>query len=527
MAASGAERERLKKLLSNRTWRLNNLYRIQNKEGEEVQFRMNRAQAEIDATLHNRNVVLKARQRGITTWACIRALDTALFRPHTACGIIAHTSDDADKFFRQKVRYAYDRLPNWLQEARSITRWDGDGEMVLSNESKIVVGVSLRSGTYQRLHVSELGKMDERDPGRAAEVVAGALNTVPTNGIITVESTARVAHGEFYAMVQRALRYDRMLRAGTIDHLTPLDYKLYFLPWFDDETSVLDEEVTLTPELIDYFNRIEGETGSQLTDPQKWWYAKKREEQGDQMYLEFPSTPEEAFWVSSEGAYYSKLVAQAEQQGRICDLPHIPGIPVNTFWDIGRNDTNSIWFHQEVGPWHHFINYYENSGEGAPFYARVLQEMQQKYGYVYGKHFLPHDAEVTDWSIGENKTRRQVLEDNGVRPIVVVPRIENIVDGIDMVRQAFPRCRFDRVKCGEISPGCGRGGIPALRQYRKAYNEKAQVYSSLPYHDWSSNGADAFRQFAQGYETALPPRLRREQDPRRANHRPTKRWATA
>lgn len=244
------------------------------------------------------------------------------------------------------------------------------------------------------------------------------------------------------------------------------------------------------------------------------------------MYLEYPSTPEEAFWVSSEGAYFAKLVAKAEMEGRICNLPFIPGLPVNTFWDIGRNDTNAIWFHQEVGAWHHFINYFEASGEGASFYAHKLQEFQQKFGYVYGKHYLPHDAAVTDWSEGENKTRAEVLADLGVKPNETVPRIAVVNEGIEMVRQALPRCRFDRVKCGETEPGSGRGGIPALRAYKKAYNLQAQVFSSTPYHDWSSNGADAFRQFAQGYETALPKRLRKEPDPRRAGPG-TPRWMTA
>lgn len=521
------DRKRARKLLGARTWRLNNLYRIQDKDGNDVRFRMNPVQAAVDQALHNRNVVLKSRQHGITTWACIRALDTTLFRSNTNSGIIAHTKEDADKFFRGKIRFAYDRLPEWLRELRPIDRWDGNGEMVLGNMSRIVVGVSLRSGTYQRLHVSELGKMDETDPQRANEVVSGALNTVPVGGIATVESTARVAHGQFYGMCQRAMRYQRLIEAGAIERLTPLDYKLFFLPWFDDPTNEMVEQIDLTAENLDYFARIEAETGATLRPPQRYWYAKKAEEQTDQMYLEFPSTPEEAFWVSSEGAYFSKLIARAEQQGRITNIPFIPGIPVNTFWDLGRNDCNAIWFHQQVGVWHHFIDYYENSGEGAPFYAGILQKRAADLGYVYGTHYLPHDADVVDYTRGDHKTRGQVLQDLGVQPLVVVPRIENKLDAIEMVRQALPRCRFDRVRCGELEPGSGRGGIPALRQYRKAWNEKAQVWSTKPYHDWSSNGADAFCQFAQGYEQALTAQVRQQIDPRREQRAPSNRWMTA
>jgi hypothetical protein len=513
--------------LKSRAWRLNNLYRIENKDGEDVPFTMNPVQQAVDGNLWHRNCILKSRQHGITTWACIRALDTALFRPNTACGIVAHTKEDADKFFRNKIVFAYERLPEWLKLHRSIKRFDGNGELVLSNDSRIQVGVSLRSGTFQRLHVSELGKMDETDPRRAAEVVSGALNTVPVDGIVTVESTARVAQGHFYAMVDRSQRYDRLLKSGAMEKLSAMDYRFFFLPWMDDPTARLDLAVTLAPELIDYFEKIEAESGYTLSDQQRWWYAKKREEQGDQMFLEFPSTPEEAFWVSSEGAYFSKLLAAAEMEGRICDLPHIPGLPVNTFWDIGRNDANAIWFHQQVGAWHHFIDYLEGQGEGAAFYAQELQRLQAERGYVYGTHYLPHDAEVSDWSEGENRTRAQVLADLGVKPQVIVPRIKAVQDGIDMVRQGLPRCRFDKTRCGETVPGSGRGGLPALRNYRKAWNDKAQVYSQLPYHDWSSNGADAFRQWAQGFKTALPPKARREHDDRRRDVRKAPRWMTA
>lgn len=515
---------RLKAALNNREWRLNNLYRIEDKSGHEVQFKLNPVQAALDRETWYRNAILKSRQHGITTWACIRALDTALFRPHTACGIVAHTKEDADKFFRQKIVYAYERLPAWLKEQRGIKRIDGNGELVLSNDSRIVVGVSLRSGTFQRLHVSELGKMDETDPKRAAEVVAGSLNTVPVDGIATVESTARVASGEFYGLIQRAMRYHRMLKAGTIQALTPLDYKFFFLPWMDDPTAVMHSETLLSPEMLDYFARIEAESGRTIALPQRWWYAKKQEEQGEQMFLEFPSTPEEAFWVSSEASYYAKLLARAEIDGRICNLPFIPGIPVNTFWDIGRSDSTAIWFHQQIGAWHHFIDYYENSGEQAAHYATELQRLQRERGYTYGKHYLPHDAGNTDWSGGENKTRAEILEGLGVKPQEVVPRIQNLSDGIDMVRQVLARCRFDRVRCGESPPGSGRGGLPALRFYRKAFNDRAQVFSNEPMKSWANHGADAFRMFAQGYEHEMPRKKTNDDSRGNAN---VPRWMTA
>lgn len=509
---------------------MSHLYYIQDDDGQVVLFKPKKIQLDLDESLHHRNVILKARQVGITTHFCIRWLDTCLFQPDYACGIVADTRENAEKFFRNKILFAYERLPEWLKADLPITRKDMTGELVFGNGSRLNVGVSLRSGTYQRVHVSELGPMGTKYPSRAKETVSGTLNAVPLSGIVTVESTAEGAFGAFYDMCQRAKSLDARVNAGT-GQRTAMDYKFFFIAWFDDEKYALHEPVYISPELVDYFEKVEAEVRSvrgnkfRLRPEQKAWYAKKAEEQGELMWSQFPSTPEEAFKASTEGTYYGRLMDRAEMQGRICALPFIPGIPVNTFWDIGRNDTTAIWFHQQVGAWHHFIRFYEHSGEGAAFYARKVQEFGTKYGYVYGKHYLPHDAEVKDWSNGENKSRAEILYDLGVKPQVIVPRIDRIDNGIDMVRQSIPKCRFDVHACGEDPPGSGRGGIPSLRAFRHEWNEQMQCWASTPLHDWSSNGESAFRQHAQGYLSTDTQPSTEPKDPRRDTARKSKRSA--
>ena len=92
-----------------------------------------------------------------------------------------------------------------------------------------------------------------------------------------------------------------------------------------------------------------------------------------------------------------------------------------------------------------------------------------------------------------------MLEDLGFK-CKVVPRIEAIGEGIDMVRQMLPMCRFDAARCGEQVEGTGFGLIPALKAYRKEWSQELQVFRDHPLHDWSSNWVDAFRQAAQGFE---------------------------
>lgn len=491
---SDQDASRLLDKLSDRWWRLNNLYYITDKYGRKVLFKPNEVQADLDDNLHTLNLVLKSRQHGITTWACIRALDMALFKKNTQAGVVAHTAGDAAKFFRKKVLYAYDNLPDWLKAIRPAVRRDmRDGVLELANGSSIEVSVSHRSGTLTLLHISEYGPMCAMYPERAQEVASGALNAIAPGNIVVIESTAYGAAGDFYERCQTAMELARQVKAGT-GVLTSMDYRFHFYPWFRDPINELDPEgVPIGPDDETYFAKVEAEMEYKLSARQKAWYVKKAGDQRDKMKREHPSTPAEAFEASTEGAYYGKEMAAASNEGRITDLPINPAVPIHTFWDIGRSDTTAIWFMQENGPWLDFVDFYEASGFGVTHYAKVLKER----GYLYGKHHWPHDGANEDWSASENRV--QVASKLGVKPIIVVPRIEDVTEGIDMVRNMLPRCRFDKTRCGPPKAGQGRGGLEALRRYSKQWNEKTETFSDMPYHNWASNPADAFRTAAQGY----------------------------
>ena len=110
-ADAGEDLETLYACLSDQRWRLDNLYYITNKQGERVLFKMNREQRRLLDNLHRRNVILKARQIGFTTFLQLYMLDVALFCPDTKCGVIAQTMDIAQTIFAEKIKYPYDNLP--------------------------------------------------------------------------------------------------------------------------------------------------------------------------------------------------------------------------------------------------------------------------------------------------------------------------------------------------------------------------------------------------------------------------------
>ena len=488
-------------------WRLHNLYWITDKDGKVVRFRPNAEQAAFLENLHYRNVILKARQLGFSTLIQLIELDAVVFNSNIRAGVIAHTLDDVGVIFRDKIRFAYDRLPEGIRaERRPVT--DSATELLLSNNSSVRVGTSMRSGTLQYLHISEMGKIAARYPERAREIVTGAIPALAPDGFLFVEATAEGSDGAFYRMCQEA-------RKREWRKLLPIEEKFHFFPWYTRAEYEVDPmRVPISERENAYFDRIEGETGSTLSARKRAWYvlteqtldsASDGTRQGD-MKREYPSTPDEAFQISIEGAYYAREMAQARAQGRILAIPALP-LPVNTFWDIGNSDGCAIWLHQQVGMEDRFIGYYEAHGESLLHYVRRLQEM----GYIWGRHYLPHDAGHERLS-DTNKSIERMLNELGLANTIIVPRVHNIAVGIQMVRNHLPTCWFDEAGC--------KDGIARLDNYRKRWNARDGRWSSEPAHDASSEGADAFRQFAQAREAGLLARTVRRKETWRDRLRP-------
>jgi hypothetical protein len=186
------------------------------------------------------------------------------------------------------------------------------------------------------------------------------------------------------------------------------------------------------------------------------------------------------------GSYYGEAMQRAERDKRITSVPYDGNLLVNTYWDLGMDDSMTIWFHQGLGGENRFIDYYENSGEGLTHYISKLKEK----GYNYGEHWAPFDIGVKE--MGTGKTRWEVARDNGVT-FRIAPKI-SLEDGINAVRGSLSSCWFDAVKCDR--------GIQALKSYKKEWDEKNKVFKNYPKHDWSSHGSDGMRYFAVSHHQA-------------------------
>lgn len=507
----------LAQCLSDPMWRVCSgyLYKIMVKSddgtGTVVPFRPNRAQRRMLDDLWHRNIILKARQLGFTTLVAIIWLDHALFNEDQRCGIIAQDREAAEAIFRDKVKLAYDRLPEALKNAMPLAR-DSATELLFGhNNSAIRVATSMRSGTIHRLHVSEFGKIGAKFPDKANEVVTGSLPAVPLDGIAIIESTAEGQDGEFYEMTQRA-----MARSETGDQLSERDYRFHFFPWHDEPAyRMAVGSAVVTDKDREYFKIVESEMGCAIDDEQRAWYIATRDSDfsGDpeKMWQEYPSTPQEAFQQSTEGTYYATQLASARKSSRIGLFPHADGVPVNTFWDIGNSDGTAVWFHQRIGGEHRFIKFLEGWGEPYSYY---IQKMQAT-GYIWGTHYLPHDGSHRRQMADIVASPIEILQKFGIGgKWTIVPRVNDVIDGIQLLRDAFSQCTFDETGCKE--------GLAHLGQYRKDWNARLGCWSDRPRHDVHSEAADALRQFAQAFRN-----LKSTITPGEKRRRPPPDWRTA
>lgn len=457
-------------------------------------FKPNKAQMRFIQRLWHRNLILKARQLGFTTLIAVMWLDHALFNADQRCGIIAQDLDAAEAIFRDKVKFAYENLPPEIRERFPLKRETTKELLFEHNNSSIRVATSMRSGTIHRLHVSEFGKICAKYPDKASEVVTGSIPAVPTNGILVIESTAEGREGEFFKMVGIAEG-----QHASRKRLTPRDYRFHFYAWWQEERYRLDSStVEISREEHEYFDMVEDKVhqgmGIDITidpDQRAWYVATKRADFSgaeEKMWQEYPSFPAEAFQISTEGNYYAKDMIALRKRGGICKVP-VLDVPVNTFWDIGRSDGCAIWFHQEARGEDRFIGYYEAHNEDLRHYVTELR----KRGFLFGTHFLPHDADHKRLSDFNRSTLEMLEELMPGETFAIVPRITELITGVQQTRKHLKGAYFDEAECAL--------GIQRIEGYRKRFSRADNRYTDTPdKSNGCSEGADALRQWAQAKE---------------------------
>ena len=190
-----------------------------------------------------------------------------------------------------------------------------------------------------------------------------------------------------------------------------------------------------------------------------------------------------SFDAAVEHAVFGEQVFKCRNENRVTRVPYEKGLPVNTYWDIGRDGT-AIWFVQPVRNEVRIIDYYDS-------YQSDLESdwiNLQGRGYMYGTHYLPHDADYKDYKTG--KTPKEIAASLGFT-VSVVNRIDK-QSQIKAARMLFNRCWFDEEKT--------KRGFDALSSWHFGWDTKLRIMSLTPVHDWSSHAGDAFCQLGVTHE---------------------------
>ncbi len=175
------------------------LLRVRDRSGRLRPLLANDAQQRFEQRRRRRNIVLKARQMGMTTWVAGRFFLRTVTRPGTLTLQVAHTQSAAEAIFRI-VQRMWEELPEELRKGPLRRSRANVGQMVfpaLDSEFRVASACDPGAGrglSVQNLHCSEVSRW----PGNAAETLAGLRATLAPDGELVLESTPNGAYGAFY-----------------------------------------------------------------------------------------------------------------------------------------------------------------------------------------------------------------------------------------------------------------------------------------------------------------------------------------
>lgn len=315
------------RLMKNKNFRLLNYYYITTKESTIIKFFPNKAQKHYLLNRAKRNIILKSRQLGITTFACLDMLDDTLFTQNSNSLLIAQDEATMHHLF-DKVFFAWNNSPfkplfeiNTERSNQLTVGFKDNPDGSSRSFSTIMVKQSGRSEMFNNVHISEYGKICAKYPDKVKEIKSGTFKSVPLMGKLTIESTAEGEDGDFATIFWDA--WNRPLDQP----LRPTDFKPFFYNWQWDTqeiSKITQVDAQIPKEFYDYQMKHNEYVQSQLskdpnnprnvylkliTDLELTYYFYKWLDSKDWNihFQEYPTTPEEAF-VSTGSKFFDQFI---------------------------------------------------------------------------------------------------------------------------------------------------------------------------------------------------------------------------
>lgn len=314
--------------LTNKYWRMNNLYKVVDKQGRLVKFTFNEEQErlwyecfDVKGRLKNNPDILKARQVGVTTFFALVYFDDCIWTRNLTCYIQSHEQDSIKKIFRY-VKTAYDNLNDKLKP--ELDRGGGSQYEYYFPEinSRIYVGLENRSNTVHRLHLSEVAFQPQSR-------ITATLGSLPPGVHYSRETTPNGLNWYFE---------DYFNNDGSAKHQV-------FFPWFRHSKYVLTNTIDeYTTKELKYIDKIYNKTGVKITREQMSFRRQKiadllSEQAFDQ---EFPADEESCFLVANPERVVIPEAAESTTLIREVERPQYFNPYV--FIDLGLKDSTAMLF---------------------------------------------------------------------------------------------------------------------------------------------------------------------------------------
>ena len=279
-----------------RDWLIERVLKIRSKTRRLVSLWPNRAQREYSQNCGKRNIVLKARQLGISTYVAARFFIQTITRPGTVTVQVAHDQESAEQIFKIVHRF-WENLPEGTRRGALLLSHANVRQIVfarLDSEYRVATAADANAGrglTIHNLHCSEVARWQ----GNPAETLASLRAAVPNSGEIVLESTPNGAAGIFYDEWQNA---------------DETGYTRHFFPWWYEDLYRVDGGpacTTLTPEE----QQLMDQAG--LSEAQIAWRRINRAQLRGLAIQEYAEDPVSCFRASGECVFELTAIEQALQ----------------------------------------------------------------------------------------------------------------------------------------------------------------------------------------------------------------------
>jgi hypothetical protein len=280
---------------------IEHLLKIDDKTGMVVPFHFNDVQAYFSSHKSSRNIVLKARQVGVSSSILADMFTDCITIPHTTCAVVSHETRSTQRLL-DRVQFYYDTMGN----PKPALGADSRSEKTFPElHSSIYVGTAGsrafgRGDTIRKALLSELSFYED-----AEKILSGVEDAVPMSGELTIECTPNGEDNIFFEKWTRA-------REGKSA------YRPFFFPWWMDREYTIPRgselvipedknELTYTGEEIELVGR------AHITEGQIRWRRWKLGEKGGLFYQEYPEDEVSCFLTIGDPVFDNMILTSLAQ----------------------------------------------------------------------------------------------------------------------------------------------------------------------------------------------------------------------